>query len=349
MSDKDELSKIDREIIRLVSRRAGLYVEALKKLPPEEAFDAAHRGRTFALIDEMNPSPLTPGIMKKMYLELFSGCLAAISPVTVAFLGPEGTFTGIAVHEFLGESIEGLPQRTIQDVFRKVEAGAARFGVVPVENSTEGSVTYTLDELVETSLQILSERYVRITYSLLSREKDSAAITRVYSHPQSLGQCKAWLRANLPGVAVEAADSTSTAAEIASREAGAAAIASSNAGALYGLNTLASMLEDSRQNYTRFFLVGNGAPEPTGSDKTSIVCAVKDSPGALLALLTPFSNAGINMMKIESRPDKKKIWEYNFFIDFAGHRDDAAIRDALEKMRREAIFLKILGSYPAGG
>ncbi len=349
MSKKEELEKLDREILRLISRRAGLYVEALRNLPPEEAFDAGHRGRTFALIDETDASPLTPEIMKRLYLEIFSGCLAAVSPVTVAFLGPEGTFTGIAVHEFLGESIVALPQRTIQDVFRQVESGAARFGVVPVENSTEGSVTYTLDELVETDLQILSERYVRITYSLLSREQESASIRKVYSHPQSLGQCKGWLRANLPGAAMEAVDSTSTAAEMASREDGSAAIASSNAGALYGLTTLATMLEDSRQNYTRFFLMGKGSPAPTGSDKTSIVCAVQDRPGALLALLAPFSDAGINMMRIESRPDKKKMWEYIFFIDFGGHRDDSLVRDALGKMRRETVFLKILGSYPAGG
>jgi chorismate mutase/prephenate dehydratase len=153
----------------------------------------------------------------------------------------------------------------------------------------------------------------------------------------------------MPGAVVEAVDSTSTAAAMASREDGAAAIASSNAGALYGLNTMATMLEDSRQNYTRFFLMGRGSPAPTGSDKTSIVCAVQDRPGALLALLTPFSNAGINMMKIESRPDKKKMWEYIFFIDLEGHRDDAVVRDALDSMRRGAVFLKVLGSYPAGG
>ncbi len=345
----DEIARLDREILRLISHRATLYVDALRERPDADAFDPEHRGLTFRMIEECDTDPLGTDLMKRIYIEILSGCLAAVSPVTVAFLGPEGTFTGIAVRVFLGESIVPLPQRTIQDVFRQVEAGDARFGVVPVENSTEGSVTYTLDELVETKLQILSERYVRITYSLLSRETELSSVRTVYSHPQTLGQCKGWLRANLPGATMVSVDSTSLAAEIASGEGSTAAIASSHAAALYGLNTLGTMIEDSRQNYTRFFLMGTGTPGPTGNDKTSIVCAVRDRPGALLDLLTPFSGAGINMMKIESRPDKKKIWEYNFFIDFQGHREDVAVREAIEMMKREAIFLKVLGSYPAGG
>ena len=216
-------------------------------------------------------------------------------------------------------------------MFQQVEAGAARYGVVPIENSTEGSVTYTLDELVETSLVIIV-RAVRQDNLQPAVAGPGACrpSERSTTHPQTLGQCKGWIRTNLPNAEVISVDSTSRAAEIASREEGTAAIASGLAAEIYGLNTLATMIEDSRQNYTRFFLLGKKAGRPTGNDKTSIVCAVKDRPGALLALLKPFSDAGINMTKIESRPDKKKMWEYNFFIDFIGHADEAAVRKALE-------------------
>ena len=203
------------------------------------------------------------------------------------------------------------------------------YGVVPVENSTEGGVTFTLDELIETELAIIEERYVRISYSLMSLEDDIHAVQRVYTHPQSVGQCKGWLRKYLPAAEIIHVDSTSYAAELASRERDAAAISSSVAADLYGLNILVDRIEDSRMNYTRFFVLGRKVNRPTGDDKTSIACAVKDKPGALLHLLAPLSDGGINMTKIESRPDKKKIWAYNFFIDFHGHREDEKVKKAL--------------------
>jgi chorismate mutase / prephenate dehydratase len=345
---RDGIENLDREIIELISRRSGLYIDALKSGCDGEHFGAAERAKIFTLIEECNRGPLSAEIIKKIFIDILGGSMAAVAPVTVAFLGPEGTFTAIAVKEFFGEAIAPLPQRTIPDVFQQVEAGAARYGVVPIENSTEGAVTYTLDELLQTSLAIISEQYIRITYSLLSRDRDMSGIKKIYTHPQTLGQCKGWIRTNLPAAQVISVDSTSLAAEIASREEGAAAIASGLAGEIYSLNTLATMIEDSRQNYTRFFLLGRKSGLPTGKDKTSIVCAVKDRPGALLNLLRPFSDAGINMTKIESRPDKKKMWEYNFFIDFLGHATDPAVTKALDAVKGETIFLKILGSYPAG-
>lgn len=348
MASRDDIERIDREIIGLISQRSALYIEELKKRPAGDLFGAEERSALFDMIVKTNDGPLTADVIKKIYVDILSGAMSAVAPVTVAFLGPEGTFTAIAVRELFGETIMPLPQRTIQDVFQQVEAGAARYGVVPVENSTEGSVTFTLDELVETSLVIKSEQFVRVTYSLLSRDRSMSSVRKIYSHPQTLGQCKGWIRGNLPNAEVISVDSTSRAAEIASREEGTAAISSGLAAEIYGLNTLATMIEDSRQNYTRFFLLGKDPGRPTGNDKTSIVCTVKDRPGALLALLKPFSDAGINMTKIESRPDKKKIWEYNFFIDFKGHAEEAAVRKALELVKAETMFLKILGSYPAG-
>jgi len=347
MAARDDIERMDREIIDLISRRSARYIEELKNRAGDP-FGADERAALFDMIARCNNGPLPFDVLRKVYVDILSGAMAAVAPVTVAFLGPEGTFTAIAVREMFGDSITPLPQRTIQDVFQQVEAGAARYGVVPVENSTEGSVTFTLDELVETALVIKAEQYVRVTYSLLSKDKSISSVKRIYSHPQTLGQCKGWIRGNLPNAEVISVDSTSRAAEIASREEGAAAISSGLAAEIYGLNTLATMIEDSRQNYTRFFLLGKEPEKPTGNDKTSIVCAVKDRPGALLALLKPFSDAGINMTKIESRPDKKKIWEYNFFIDFTGHAADAAVRTALERVKGETMFLKILGSYPVG-
>ncbi|MBN2158630.1 MAG: prephenate dehydratase [Spirochaetes bacterium] len=348
MANKEDIERLDRDIIGLLSRRAELCIKDLKAEKDGNVFSAAERSRLFSMIEEMNVGPLPHDIIKKIYIDILTASTAAAAPIAVAFLGPEGTFTAIAVREFFGEAIRLLPQRTIQDVFQQVEAGAARFGVVPIENSTEGSVTFTLDELMETSLVIMSERYIRITYSLLSRGADMASIKKIFTHPQTLGQCKGWLRANIPHAEIVTVESTSRAAEIASREEGTAAISSGLAAEIYSLNTLATMIEDSRQNFTRFFLVGNEAARPTGKDKTSIVCAVKDRPGALMKLLKPFSDAGINMTRIESRPDKKKMWEYNFFIDLLGHLEDAAVRKALGAVKRETIFLKILGSYPAG-
>jgi chorismate mutase / prephenate dehydratase len=348
MDGRDDIERLDRELIELISRRSEQYIRILKARKDGNSFAAEDRSRLNALIEECNQGPLSHDIVKKIYIDILSGSMTVVAPVTVAFLGPEGTFTAIAVRDLFGEAISPLPQRNIQDVFQQVEAGAARYGVVPIENSTEGSVTYTLDELVETSLTIISEQYVRITYSLLSRSKSLTSVQKIYSHPQTLGQCKVWLRTNLPNAETISVESTSRAAEIASQEEGAAAISSGLAAEIYGLNTLATMIEDSRQNYTRFFLLGKKVGPPTGNDKTSIVCAVKDRPGALLKLLKPFNDAGINMTKIESRPDKKKIWEYNFFIDFFGHMDDTVVRKALDRIKSETLFLKILGSYPVG-
>ncbi len=348
MAERDEIGNIDREIIDLISRRTELYLQRLRNRQEGDTFAAEDRSRLFNLIETSNAGPLASDTIKRIYTDILSASMAALVPVHVAFLGPEGTFTAIAVRELFGETITPMPQRTIQDVFLQVEAGVARYGVVPIENSNEGAVTYTLDEFMETSLVIMAEQYVRVTYSLLSRGTKMAAVKKIYTHPQTLGQCKAWIRANLPYAEIVSVDSTSRAAEIAVQEEGAAAIASGLAGEIYTLNTLASMIEDSRQNYTRFFLVGKKAGAPTGNDKTSLVCAVRDRPGALLELLKPFSEAGINMTRIESRPDKKKMWEYNFFIDILGHAEDVTVRNALKKVKEETIFLKILGSYPIG-
>ena len=266
--------------------------------------------------------------------------------IKVAYLGPEGTFSYTALLEIFGNSAKPVPQNSIQSVFDEVEAGRAVFGVVPVENSTEGSVTYTLDELVETDLKIIAEHLLRIHNSLLSKASEIKKVVRVYSHPQPLAQCKDWLKKNLGKAEIIQTASTIKAAESAFADENSAAIASESAAKLYDLNILASNIEDSRHNFTRFFVLGRQENPATGRDKTSIVFSVKDEPGALYKILKPFSDAGINLSKIESRPNKKEMWAYNFFIDLTGHKDDKNVSKALSNLKEAALFVKVLGSYP---
>jgi chorismate mutase / prephenate dehydratase len=342
----DSIRDIDRSILELISRRSELYIRGLKE--SGESYMPGDSEELRELIGAHNRGPLSDRSLERIFTEVQSAGMSAAAPIRAACLGPEGTFSWIALHEFFGTSVDALPLRTISDVFRAVEKGEASYGVVPVENSSEGAVTFTLDEMIDTDLHILAERYVRISYSLLSASSDLRGIRQVYSHPQPIGQCKGWLRQNLPDAAITEVSSTSRAAEMAAREPGTAAIGSNEAVQIYKLKVLASMIEDSRQNYTRFFIIGRQRARPTGKDKTSIVCAVKDRPGALLELLKPLESTGINMTKIESRPDKKKMWEYNFFIDFIGHENDSVVAAALEGMKEVSMFIKILGSYPVG-
>ncbi len=345
----DSLEDMDRRILDLISKRSERYVEeVLRKRKPGEVFSPEDMKALSDLISRENPGPLPDRALETIFREMLVFSVETAEPFRVAFLGPEGTFSHLALLEFFNDGVERVPVKTISEIFREVENRGAEYGVVPVENSAEGAVTYTLDELKETDLSIVSEKYLRISYSLLSNCGSITDVKRVYSHPQSLGQCKGWLRANLPGAEIISLSSTSQAAALAAEEEGSGAIASELAASIFGLSVLAGRIEDSRQNYTRFFVIGRRENRPTGNDKTSIICAVRDKPGALIRLLSPFSEAGINMTKIESRPDKKKIWAYDFFIDFTGHRNDELIVNTLEKIREEAIFLKILGSYPAG-
>ncbi|HSV97048.1 MAG TPA: prephenate dehydratase [Spirochaetota bacterium] len=342
------IMELDKKIVELLAERCKIQIEELKKLPPgENLFSAARVKELASFLESLDAGPLSRDLVKKIFGDLLAFSVSAVKPTVVAYLGPEGTFTHSAMLEVFGVSAAGIPVKSIHDVFVEVETGRADYGVVPVENSTEGAVTYTLDELMETELKITAEKYLRVSYSLVSVSKDIKSVKKLYSHPQSFGQCKEWLRKNLPDAEMHNVSSTSLAAETASWDKFAAAVTSHASAEIYGLNVLATNIEDSRQNYTRFFVIGEHDNPPSGKDKTSIICAVRDKPGALYDLLRPFNETGINMTKIESRPDKKKMWEYNFFIDFIGHRDSTITRSAVEKMKEDLIFLKILGSYPA--
>jgi len=343
----DKLEKLDRRILSLLSERSKRYLEILGERGGA-APDLANMDRSdiARLVESAYDGPVPGEDLVRLYTELIARTMMLNRALNVAYLGPAGTFTHIALLDIFSEAVNAVPQKTIPDVFNEVERGESDFGVVPVENSSEGAVTYTLDELLDTDLMIVSEKFLRISHSLVSICEDVRKVKKLYSHPQPLGQCKIWLRNYLPQVEVISVNSTSKAAETASWDKFSAAIASDVAARIYKLNVLASGIEDSRNNFTRFLVIGRKDNPATGNDKTSIVCSVKDRPGALYDMLKPFHEAGINMTKIESRPDKKKMWEYNFFIDFMGHRDDSVVKEALERMKESTMFLKVLGSYP---
>ena len=349
MNDDMKNSDIDKKIIELLSTRSELFIDQFRnKLNKENLFSSHDKEKIIEIIKSYNNGPITDHVIWRIYNEIILNSMNSIMPLKIAFLGPRGTFSHIAQIEIFGESSEPVPLKTIPDIFHEVEVDNADFGVVPIENSTEGSVTNTLDELIETDLNIVAEKYIKVSFCLLSKNPDIKKIKRIYSHPQPVGQCKGWIRNNLPDAEIILIDSTSRAAEVASDDKESVAIASEITADLYNLNILYNKIEDSRQNYTRFFVIGKSDTEMTGSDKTSIICAINDRPAALLELLIPFQDAGINMTRIESRPDKKKMWEYNFFIDFIGHKNDEIVKDALEKMRSVTLVLKILGTYKIG-
>jgi len=268
--------------------------------------------------------------------------------MVVAYLGPEGSFTHMASMQKFGSSCRFLPARTIADVFKEVEKGNADYGVVPIENSSEVVEDSTLDMFLESELKICAETYLDIRHCLLSNAPFER-IRRVYSHPQALAQCRGWLRLNLPNAETVEVSSTSRAAELAKEEEGAAAIASRLAGEIYGLRVLREGIEDSPFNRTRFLILGKHDSPPTGGDKTSISFSVPHKAGALYKALEPFHRHGINMTMIQSRPTRKRPFEYAFFVDFQGHREEESVKGALEEMAERTLFLRILGSYPEAG
>lgn len=267
---------------------------------------------------------------------------------TVAYLGPVATFTHQAARKAFGESASYIPSETIEGVFAMVQDGQAQRGVVPVENSNEGAVTSTMDLLVESSLVIVGEIILPIRLMLLSRETVTAGIRTVYSHPQALAQCRKWLADHLPDAALASTRSTAEAAALCQTEGGAAAVAGQLAGELYSLPVLEGDIGDWEENLTRFLVFSGEPVSPTGNDKTSLVFSIKDRVGALYEMLLPFSGGGINLTKIESRPSKKKAWDYIFFVDFEGHKDDPMVKETLERLSDLCLFVKVLGSYPKG-
>lgn len=343
-----EIDKIDKKIVELLNKRAFLSKEIgkLKNKNKLKPYVPAREEEIYRNILSYNEGPLSAQALRAIFREIMSASLALEKKLIIAYLGPPATFTHIAaIHKF-GSQVHYIDCANISEVFNEVEKGNADFGVVPIENSIEGAVSHTLDMFIDSELKICAEIYLEISHCLLSREKSIKKIRKVYSNPQVFGQCRRWLEKNLPHAELLEVSTTSRAAQIAARSPNSAAIASLEAADLYGHNILASSIEDAPYNITRFLVIGDIPTEPTGNDKTSIMFSIKDRIGALHDMLTPFKKHRINLTKIESRPSKRRAWEYYFFVDFEGHFKLPRIRKALMELEKDATYLKVLGSYP---
>ncbi len=338
-------------MLNLANRRAALaqQIGHLKEdgvvLRPEREAQVLRR------LQKQNSGPLSNAAIARLFTEVMSQCRALEAPLTIAYLGPAGTFTEAAAQKRFGSAIQEQSCATIDEVFRAVASGTAHYGMVPVENSTEGAVGRTLDLLMQSTLQICGEVILPVHQCLLGRclpgqHSESSAIKTVYSHPQSFGQCQGWLNANLQHAARIPVASNAEAARLASENPHSAAIAGSQAAALFGLTILAENIEDDASNTTRFLVLGNQEVAPSGNDKTSLVMSTANRPGAVHDLLVPLARHGVSMTKLESRPARSGLWEYVFYMDIEGHQADAKVAAALAELKQVAAFVKVLGSYP---
>lgn len=342
------IDAIDAEILKLLNQRAELAIAIGKeKSRLDVPYHVPEREREILeRLERLNQGPFPTEALKAVFREIMSATLSLEEPLTVAYLGPKATFTHLACLQQFGLSARYIAFNSIQEVFEEVERDRVAYGVIPIENSIEGVVHHTLDMFVDSSLLICGEVSLEITHNLLAQTDNLSAITKVYSHPHALAQCRGWLENNLPGVPIYEVSSTAKAAELVLEEPTAAAIASEAAAHLYGLKVLKKRIEDHLHNYTRFLVIGKKPAQRSGDDKTSILFSVKDRVGALYHMLEPFARHGINLTKIESRPSRTKLWEYVFFLDLEGHVEDGPVRAALEELSERCLFLKVLGSYP---
>ena len=343
---RDQIDAIDNQVLKLVSERARLAhtIGQVKNGGP--IYRPEREAQVLRRLQDLNEGPLSSESVSAIFRTVMSHCRALEKELSVAFLGPLGTFSEEAANKQFGGLSKPVQCASIDEVFQTVESGTVDYGVVPVENSTEGGIGRTLDLLLQTSLHICGEIELPVHHNLLCASDDKGAIKKVYSHAQSLAQCHEWLNRNLPGVERQAVASNSEAARLASVEAGAAAIASRRAGELFGLNLLADNIEDDPRNTTRFLVLSNHDVAPSGKDKTSLAMAARNVPGAVVALLEPLARHGVSMTKFESRPAHTGLWEYVFFVDIEGHRLDERVAKALKELEEKAAFLKVLGSSP---
>ncbi len=348
---RKKIDGIDTKIIELLNERAAASLEIGKeKAKDRQSIYAPHREKeVLTRLKALNKGLLTPGAIDAIYREIMSFSISLEKKVKIAYLGPPVTYTHQAAQKKFGSSVEYAPCASITDVFLDVEAERCDYGVVPVENSTEGAVNHTLDMFIASDLKIFGEIYLPVHHYLMSAGAVVPDIKQVFSKDQVFGQCRLWLESHLRNAELVETASTAEAAQIVAKDPkrkGIACIASQIAANEYGLKILGSSIEDNPNNTTRFLVVSRSEARPTRQDKTSILFEIKDKSGALHDILSPFKKAKINLTKIESRPSKKKVWSYYFFVDLEGHHDDAKVRKALSVLSRHCVFLKILGSYP---
>jgi chorismate mutase/prephenate dehydratase len=344
---RNEIDRVDKKLVGLINRRTklALAIGEEKRKSGVEVFVPDRERAVYANVHRENRGPLSEEAMEAIYREIMSSTLALQHPLRIAYFGPPATFTHLAAIKKFGSQVSYIPVKSISGVFTEVETGRTNYGVVPIENSTEGVVTHTLDMFIESNLKICSEVRLEVSHNLLSRQPLSK-IKKVYSNPQAIAQCRLWLEANLPGAELIEVSSTARAAEKAKSSKNSGAIASLLAAQIYRLKVLCRHIEDVRGNVTRFLVIGPTSSRPTGHDRTSIMFSISDRVGALYSMLTPFKKYRINLTKIESRPSRLKHWDYFFFIDLKGHLEDKPVQKALAELEEHCHTLKILGSYP---
>jgi len=357
MADSDPLAQIrqrideiDEAIQSLIAERAqcAAKVAEVKQQQGEDGhfYRPEREAQVLRAVMQRNQGPLDDETIAGIFREIMAACLALEKPLQIAFLGPEGTYTHAAAIKHFGKLIETQPVASIEEVFRLVEADGANFGVVPVENSTEGVINHTLDLLMQSSLQICGEVSLRIRHNLITTENGLAQIERVYSHQQSLAQCRLWLDRHLPNAERLATNSNAEAVLLAKQHPHSAAIAGSNAAELYDMPVLKADIEDEPDNTTRFVVIGKHASPPSGNDRTSLMLFTNNRAGALYHLLEPLAKRGISMSNIESRPSRRGVWEYVFFIDIDGHQQDSEVAAAIAEIEQASAMVTVLGSYP---
>ena len=342
------IETLDGEILRLLNERAEIVTEVGKEKSEGrmDSYDPQREKEIVAALVLQNNGPFPKQAIASVFREIISACRSLETEITVAYLGPPATHTHLACFEYFGDSVQTHPKESIREVFEAVERRKTSYGVVPIENSTEGSVNQTLDMLIESEAMICGEVMIPVSHHLLSQSGRAEDIRKITSHPSALEQCRKWLRKNFPHVEVSEAVSTAKAAQMATENPKTAAIASSLAGHLYGLKVVESRIEDYLNNYTRFLVIGLHASPRTGRDKTSLLFSISHAPGSLYQALEPFSEKEINLTKIESRPVKNRPWEYVFFLDFEGHATDTPIHEVMAELKQDVLSLKLLGSYP---
>jgi chorismate mutase/prephenate dehydratase len=350
-SIREEIDALDEQIQELISRRAQCASEVARikrESNPEvnDFYRPEREAEVLRMVKARNQGPLDDETMVRLFRQIMSDSLALQMPLQVAYLGPEGTYTHAAALKQFGEAINPIPMAAIDEVFREVESGSASYGIVPVENSTEGVINHTLDMFMQSPLNICGEVSLRIHHHLITKAGSLDGIDKIYGHAQALAQCREWLDANLHHVERVAVSSNAEAARIASEFTDAAATASEAAAAIYGLDTLVSNIEDDPNNTTRFIVIGKQSVPPSGNDKTSLLLSTPNRPGALHDMLKPIADNGVSMTRIESRPSRRAAWDYVFFVDVDGHQQDPAVSKVLQELKENTFLVRVLGSYP---
>lgn len=347
---REKIDQIDKKMIDLLNERTKIVLE-IGKVKNENQLPFYHPEREKVILTNLqqyNKGVFPNHAIETIFREIISASRSLERNLKVAYLGPKASYTHLACLKQFGSSVDHFPVTSITDVFKEVENNKADYGIVPIENSYGGVVTHTFDMFIDSPLKICSERFLQISHCLLSRLDDIDKVKKIYSHTQSFTQCRLWLENNLHNVEKIEASSNSKAASLVEWDKFSAAIASEIAAEVYELNILAKNIQDASENITRFLVIGKNLCEPTGKDKTSIVCTISDKTGALVKILVPFQKRNINLTKIESRPSKKRAWDYLFFIDIEAHTSDDLLKEAIEEVRTFCLDVKILGSYPKG-